>query len=48
MLVNVGWDPRFDAVREDARFPAFVAEISLPDRPAPRPSTPAARPARGM
>jgi TolB-like protein/Flp pilus assembly protein TadD len=48
MLVNVGWDPRFDPLRKDARFDAFVAEISLPDRPPPRPSTTVPRQPRGM
>jgi adenylate cyclase len=47
MLVNVGWDPRFDALRNDARFHAFVRDISLPDRPPSRPATAAPR-ARGM
>jgi len=50
MLVNIGWDPRFDGLRNDARFAATIGKLKLPDRPAPRPAAPsAAKPAhRGM
>jgi TolB-like protein/Tfp pilus assembly protein PilF len=48
MLVNIGWDPRFDGVREDPRFEAIIGNLQLPDRPAPRPAAPStARPAPG-
>lgn len=43
MLVNVGWDPRFDELRRDPRFQAIVADIGLPERPRP---TLAAQPAK--
>jgi TolB-like protein/Tfp pilus assembly protein PilF len=50
MLVNIGWDPRFDGLRNDARFAATIGNLKLPDRPAPRPAaSSAAKPAhRGM
>ena len=37
MLINIGWDPRFDTLRQDPRFQAIVADIGLPKRPPPRP-----------
>jgi TolB-like protein len=50
MLVNVGWDPRFDAIRPDPRFQAILADVGLPDRPRPAPATtpPRKRPIHGM
>jgi TolB-like protein len=50
MLVNVGWDPRFDELRADPRFATVVAGLGLPDRPTPRPRTPpeTRRGSRGM
>jgi TolB-like protein/Flp pilus assembly protein TadD len=50
MLVNIGWDPRFDGLRDDPRFTAIVGNLKLPDRPAPRPTAqPTSKPAhRGM
>ncbi|MBW3655727.1 MAG: tetratricopeptide repeat protein, partial [Gemmatimonadetes bacterium] len=38
MLVNVGWDPRFDDLRGDPRFRAILADVKLPARPAPTPA----------
>lgn len=40
MLVNIGWDPRFDGVRTDPRFRTLVTDMKLPDRPPPRPKRP--------
>jgi TolB-like protein/Tfp pilus assembly protein PilF len=50
MLVNIGWDPRFDRLRDDPRFRSITGNMTLPARPAPRPAAPASgRPAqRGM
>lgn len=36
LLVNIGWDPRFDKVRGEARFAAVTRAMALPDRPAPK------------
>jgi len=36
-LVNIGWEPRFDALRDDPRFQAITANMKLPERPAPQP-----------
>jgi tetratricopeptide (TPR) repeat protein len=47
MLVNIGWDPRFNPLREDPGFHRVIADMKLPERPAPRPRA-APRPARGM
>lgn len=41
MLINVGWDPRFEALRRDPAVQSIVADIGLPDRPRPRPRRPA-------
>ena len=40
-LVNIGWEPRFDAFRDDPRFAAIVANMRLPEQSprAPRPTT---------
>jgi TolB-like protein/Tfp pilus assembly protein PilF len=35
-LVNIGWEPRFDHLRDDPRFTAIVRNMALPERPAPR------------
>jgi TolB-like protein/Flp pilus assembly protein TadD len=35
-LVNIGWEPRFDELRDDPRFTAITVNIRLPERPAPR------------
>jgi hypothetical protein len=50
MLVNIGWEPRFDELRADPRFQAMVKDIRLPDRPRPKAANPsAAKPVtRGM
>jgi TolB-like protein len=34
-LVNIGWEPRFDALRDDPRFTAIVSNLRLPPRPVP-------------
>jgi tetratricopeptide (TPR) repeat protein len=34
-LVNIGWEPRFDALRDDPRFTAIVTNLRLPPRPVP-------------
>lgn len=38
MLINLGWDPRFDELRPDPRFQAIIADIGLPKRPPPQPA----------
>jgi len=50
MLVNVGWDPRFDGVRDHPRFVSIIRDLKLPDRPPPKPAAPSTREAahRGM
>lgn len=45
MLVNVGWDPRFDGIRETPRFRSLIEDMKLPDRPPPG-SSPASAPVR--
>jgi TolB-like protein len=48
MLVNIGWDPRFDALRESSAFRAIPAAMKLPARPPPRPVLPRQRGSSGM
>jgi TolB-like protein/Tfp pilus assembly protein PilF len=47
MLVNIGWDPRFDTLRNEPEFRAVTTAMQLPDRPPPRPAQPRSR-APGM
>jgi TolB-like protein len=47
MLVNIGWDPRFDTLRDDPGLRAITAAMQLPDHPPPRPAQPRT-PTRGM
>jgi TolB-like protein/Tfp pilus assembly protein PilF len=43
MLVNIGWDPRFDTLRAEPEFRAITTAMQLPDRPPPRPAQPRTR-----
>jgi TolB-like protein/Tfp pilus assembly protein PilF len=47
MLINIGWDPRFDGLRDQPGFQAVTAAMKLPDRPAVKPA-PRRRPSSGM
>jgi TolB-like protein/Tfp pilus assembly protein PilF len=47
MLVNIGWDPRFDALREQDAFRAITTAMKLPERPPVKPA-PRRKPATGM
>jgi predicted Zn-dependent protease len=43
MLVNIGWDPRFDTLRAEPEFRAITTAMQLPERPPPRPAQPRPR-----
>lgn len=47
-LINVGWDPRFEELREDPRFRELVSAMQLPDRPKPRVAPPTGPAPRNM